>query len=468
MTAIADKPMITVPHLFDPRDKQLPFFTAMDEGYLRACLVWHRRYGKDKSCFNYMVKRAAHEVGNYYYFFPTYKQGRMVIWDGRGKGDEDGNPGIKFLEHIPDEIIEGVPNKSEMKVTLINGSIIQIIGLDKFDSKMGTNPRGCVFSEYSLQNPSAWDHIRPILRENGGWAIFNFTPRGENHGFELYEMAKDNPKWFCSLLTVDDTGILTDADIQEERDAGMSEDMILQEFYCSFTAANDGAYFGKQMKAAGEAGRIRDIQFDPSLPVDTYWDLGFNDDTAIWFVQTLRSPREVRVIDFYQNNNEGMQHYFNIIQAKALELHYVYGNHWAPHDIEVHSYSTGSTRKETARKMGFEFKVTPKEGILDGIEAARQIIPMCWFDKEKCKDGIRALKSYHKKYDDVHKTFRDSPAKDWSTHAADAFRYLAVAHKVNEVRSELKRRIKSGVAVTNYAKSDPFGSRRTEGRRRRA
>lgn len=461
MQAVAENARIRVPHLYEPRDYQIPFLAAMDSGLKRAALVWHRRAGKDKTAWNYMVREAAEHVGNYYYFLPTYKQGRMVIWDGRGKD------GIKFLEHIPEQLIKGVPNKSEMKIDLKNGSLIQIIGVDKFDSKMGTNPRGCIFSEYSLQNPSAWDHIRPILRENGGWAIFDFTPRGENHGYELYNMAKSNPSWFCELLTIKDTKVLTEADIQEERDAGMSEDMIEQEFYCSFTAANIGSYYGKLMKAAQEGGRIRRIDHDPDLPVDTWWDLGVNDANSIWFTQTLRSPREIRVIDFYQNTDEGLGHYINILQTKAMSDKYVYGTHYAPHDIKVREYTSGISRLETAKKMGINFEIAPNESIEDGIEAVRQTIPVCWFDEERCKEGIRALKSYHKKWDDVHKVYRKTPDHDWSSNPADAFRYMALSHKIKEIKSGLKRRILTGKLSTKYAPSDPFKRRREENRRAR-
>ena len=471
MEVVADSPTVTVPHLFGPRERQIPFLAAMDAGKDRACLVWHRRYGKDTVCWNYMIKEAVEKVGNYYYFFPTYKQGRMVIWDGRGKDGPNGEPGTRFLDHIPEELMYSPPNKSEMKITLKHptikgapGSIIQIIGLDKFDSKMGTNPRGCVFSEYSLQNPAAWAHIRPILRENKGWAVFNFTPRGENHAYELYQMAQNNPKWFCELLTIDDTNVLTPADIQEERDSGMSEDMIEQEFFCSFTAANDGAFYGKQMKAAQEGGRFKKIDYDPDLNVDTYWDLGVNDANSIWFVQTLRSPREVRVIDFYQNTDEGLQHYLNLLQGKALEFGYVYGSHWAPHDIKVREYTTGTSRIDTARKMGINFQIVPNESIQDGIEAVRQIIPMCWFDEEKCRDGILALKSYHKSWDDIHKVYRNTPQHDWSSNPADAFRYMAIAHKVNEIKTNIRHRIVAGTLVTKYKEADPF-ARRREGRR---
>ena len=466
MPAVADKKIVTLPHLFEPRDKQLPFLRAMDTDKDRAVLVWHRRYGKDTACFNFMVKKAWERVGNYYYFFPTYKQGRMVIWDGRGKD------GHTFLEHIPEELMFNPPNKSEMKVTLIHptkpgdpGSIIQIIGLDKFDSKMGTNPMGCVFSEYSLQNPAAWDHIRPILRENKGWAVFNFTPRGQNHGYQIYEMARKNPKWFCELLTVNDTGLLTEEDIEEERLSGMSENMILQEFFCDFTAANDGAYYGKQMKEAYEDDRIKKVRFEPELPVDTWWDLGVNDATVIWFTQTLRSPREIRVIDYYENTDEGLGHYFGILQQKILSEYYVYGSHYAPHDIKVRELTSGTSRKETAKKMGVDFKIAPNESIAEGIEAVRQIIPVCWFDEEKCERGIDALKSYHKKWNDVHKTFSNTPTDDWSSHAADAFRYMALSHKVNEIARDRRQRVQAGVAVTKYAPYDPFAARRQSHRR---
>jgi len=224
---------VTIPYGFTPRDYQLPFLRAADAGIKRIVVVWHRRAGKDKTLFNLVVKRALERVGAYYYFFPTYRQGKKILWDGMDKG------GSPFLAHIPASLIQS-KNDTEMKIRLINGSVIQIIGTDNVDSIVGTNPIGCVFSEYALQDPLAWEYIRPILRENGGWAVFNFTPRGRNHGYALYQIALKNPdEWYCEVLTVDDTGALTRADIQAERDAGMAEGLIQQEFFCSFDAAND-------------------------------------------------------------------------------------------------------------------------------------------------------------------------------------------------------------------------------------
>jgi len=219
---------LQVPHKFIPRDYQLPLFQAMDGGIKRAILVWHRRAGKDKACWNYMIKRAFEKVGTYFYFLPEYSQAKKVIWDNID------NDGFKMLHHIPEELIQAT-NSQELKITLVNGSIIQLIGADNFHkSGVGTNPIGVVLSEYSINNPAVWNFIRPILKINGGWAIFNFTPRGQNHAYQLLEMAKNNPDWFCQTLTVADTGILTEGEIEEERLEGMSQAMIDQEYYTKF------------------------------------------------------------------------------------------------------------------------------------------------------------------------------------------------------------------------------------------
>jgi len=214
----------------------------MDSGYKRGVCVWHRRAGKDKTYLNYLAKEMVRRVGIYYYFFPTYNQGKKILWDGIDR------TGFKYMDHIPAALREKT-SQQEMKIVLKNNSIFQIIGTDNIDSIMGTNPIGCVFSEFSLQNPAAWDYIRPILTENGGWAIFNFTPRGRNHAYLLYEMASHNPDWYCEMLTVDDTKredgtpVITPEMVQAEREAGMSEELVQQEFYCSFDAALSACFF---------------------------------------------------------------------------------------------------------------------------------------------------------------------------------------------------------------------------------
>lgn len=388
----------------------------MDNGCKRAVAIWHRRAGKDKTLVNLIIKKALERKGTYYYFFPTYTQGKKILWDGM---DRDGFP---FRSHIPQEIIKS-DHSTELKIILKNGSIIQIIGSDNIDSVVGTNPVGCIFSEYALQNPKGWDFVRPILAENGGWAVFNYTPRGKNHGYDLYVMAKNNPAWFCQLLTINDTKAISPEFVHAEREAGMSDDLIEQEFYCSFDAAIQGAYYSKQINLARKEGRITNVPYDQSLKVNTVWDLGIGDSTSIWFYQ--QAGIEIRAIDYYETTGEGLAHYKHVLN----ELNYVYGDHYAPHDIQVRELGTGKSRLEVAKALGINFSVAPNIPIDDGIEAARSIFSRCWFDEKKCQHGIDALASYHKEYDDKRREYKIRPVHDWSSHAADAFRYLAVSVK---------------------------------------
>lgn len=224
---------ITIPHKFEPREYQLPFLRAMDNGAKRAVIIWHRRSGKDKVTLNFLIKKMIERKGTYYYFFPTYEQGKKILWDGMDKN------GFKFMDHFPKELVAS-KNETEKKVTLINGSIFQIIGTDKIDSIVGTNPIGCVFSEYPLQSPEAWDFIRPILAENGGWAVFDYTPRGMNHGWKLLQQAKENG-WFWQVLTVEDTKAVPQQVLDEEK-AQMPEALFRQEYYCDFVDGA-GAFF---------------------------------------------------------------------------------------------------------------------------------------------------------------------------------------------------------------------------------
>lgn len=218
---------ITIPHKYNPRDYQIPLLEALDNGINRAIIVWNRRSGKDKTCFNYMIRRATEKVGTYFYFLPTYSQAKKVIWDNID------SQGFKMLDHIPKEILKS-QNATELKIELVNGSIIQLIAADEFSkSGVGTNPIGVVFSEYSITNPDAWKYVSPILAANGGWAIFNFTPRGMNHAWELLQKAEQNDKWFTQILTVDNTKVLTPEALEEEK-ANNPQDFFEQEWYCKF------------------------------------------------------------------------------------------------------------------------------------------------------------------------------------------------------------------------------------------
>lgn len=406
---------ITLPYLYTPRDYQLPLWEAFDSGdFNRFLQLWHRRSGKDRTDVNIIAREMIKHVGIYYYFFPTYSQGKKALWDGIGKD------GMRYIEHFPKELLEGKPNDTEMKIRYKNGSLFQIIGTDDIDRVVGTNPRGCIFSEYSLQNPKAWEYIRPILRENGGWAIFNYTPRGKNHGFDLYEMALNNPQWFVSKLTIDDTHVLTEKDIQEERDSGMTEDMIQQEYYCSFTAAVQGAYYWKQYDEAEKQNRFTNVPYDYAIPVHTVWDLGVGDAMSIGFFQIV--GQEVHMIDYYEKSGEGLPHFIEFLQQKK----YIYGKHFAPHDINAREMTTGKTRLETATSLGIDFQVVPQIGVQNGIDAARLLFPRMWVDKEKCKEWLKLIPQYTKEWDEDRKIFKNSPLHDWTSHGADMFRYTAV------------------------------------------
>jgi hypothetical protein len=414
MTAAAP-PRVRLPHRYDPRPYQLPFFRAFDKGIRRLVTVWHRRAGKDKTAFNLMIREAVTgRVGNYYYVFPSYTQGKKALWDNID------SQGFRVLDHCPRELLKNKPNESELSLDFINGSTLQIVGSVNPDALRGPNPCGVVFSEYAEQSPAAWQVVKPILIENRGWAVFNFTPRGTNHAFDLYDEARDDPTWYSSLLTVDDTGVLDAAQLAEAR-KGSSEEFFRQEYYCDFESGNEGSYYGRLLAVAKDDGRISRVPYEPGSPVHTSWDLGVGDATAVWFFQVV--GRERRYIDYYEASGEGLPHYIHTLQQRG----YVYGRHFAPHDIEVREFSSGVSRIDTARNLGIRFETIPQHAVEDRIETTRQLIPRCVFDAERCKDGIAALRSYHKERDEKRDTWRPHPVHDWSSHGADAFGYGAMA-----------------------------------------
>lgn len=421
---------ITIPYEYTPRPYQTDLFRALDSGYKRAVTVWHRRAGKDKSMFNLIIKKALERRGIYYYLFPEFTQARRVIYDG-----VDGS-GFKFMDHIPETLIQR-KNATDMKVELVNGSIIQLIGTDKFDKVRGSNPVGCVFSEFAFHNPKAWNIIRPILAENGGWAIFNSTPNGKNHFYDMFNSAEKNQKWFTQFLTVEDTvkddgkPVISSEVIQDERDAGMSEEMIQQEFYCNWTANSQGFYYLSTIEASEREGKIGKVPFDHGSPVETWWDIGVGDNTCIWFTQTM--GKTIHVIDFYKNNGKGIGHYAKELQKKP----YVYRSHNFPHDMINTEFGTGRTRLEVAEELfkGVRVNIIQKVGLEDGINAVRMVLPSCYFDKANCLEGLDALRNYHRQYDEKLQEYKDKPVHDWASDPSDAFRYMAVGITMPKSRS---------------------------------
>jgi len=752
----AKKDEIHLPYKFEPRDYQLPVLRALDNGFKRIVWVAHRRSGKDKTFINHTAKAMYQRVGAYYYIFPTYKQAKKVIWNGMDRA------GFKFMDHIPREIRKRTDN-TDMLVETLNGSIFQLIGSDKIDSLMGANPVGCVFSEWPLQNPAAWDYLRPILAENSGWAAFIYTPRGKNHGYNTLELARAFPDlWFSQVLTVEDTKAIPEDVLAQERVEIIKKDgndslyqqeymcfpkgtsistfrelkdisevrvndrilthtgryrnvkkvfarryegelvvinsygdnkpikltprhpvrvlnpttqtygwkqskeikkndflvlprrkigkpvissylailiawyitegscgknfvsfalnkneidcvdeiiKCLKEFGCGYQKRTDGttlvvlgnscylsdflanncgsgasnkvipfdlisgherlvydtlmkgdgciaktkvetwdsyatiseslaygvqllasslgyragvgrrknsqiimgrkcnvqdsfsvqirkykpkkrgflrirpakygvgvkvrsvsredyngtvynlgvqfdesyvangrvvhncsfdvpiqgAYYAAQLMAADDEGRISGVPYDPSSSVYTFWDLGIDDSMSIWFLQAV--GQELHLIDYYENTGEGINFYIKILKEKP----YVYGKHYAPHDIKARELTTGRSRLETAKKLGIDFEVVAKLSIDDGIDAVRMILNRCWFDKVKCEKGLSGLRSYHKEWDEDNQVFKAKPKHDWASHPADAFRTLAVGfQKEIEIESAVE------------------------------
>jgi len=426
---------IDIPYKYSPRIYQTPIFTALDEGIKRIGAVWHRRAGKDVTCWNALIREAAKNVGTYFYIFPLLNQARKAVWQARGKS------GIRFLDHIPEQLRRGDPKEVEMLVPLWNGSIIQLLGSDNAGAYRGTNPLGVVFSEFAFSDPAVWDTFRPILAENGGFAIFNSTPCGKNHYYDLYHKTQFNPRWRWNILTVNDTfredgvtPVVTQDMIEEDRLSGMDEEFLQQEYYCSFTGTRVGSYYGKLVEQAEAEGRIGiNVSYDPKFPVYTAWDIGTRDATTVWFYQ--KHGRAVHFIDYYEDSGEGVEHYIKHLYKQP----YVYGKNYAPHDIKKRDFSSGKNAFDVASsitgKLSF-FEVVPKISINDGIQAVRSIFPRCHFNSVKCKRGLEALKDYHKKWDQDKRIFAAVPAHTWSSHGADGFRVFAQSYEEVQVLTE--------------------------------
>jgi len=423
---------ITLPHNWSPRPHQLPFFQAMDNGTKRGCLVWHRRAGKDSASLNFTAKKVFDRVGNYWHCLPKISQARKAIWKGVDA------QGRRIIDQAFPKEIRAKTNEQEMLIEFVNGSTWQLVGSDNYDSMVGSNPVGIVFSEYSLSNPAAWQYFRPMLAENGGWAVFIYTARGKNHGYSLYNMARKNDNWLAELLTVNDTKredgtpVIGPEIIQEERNEGMSEEMIQQEYFCSFDAQIPGAIFGVQMRKAYNEKRITTFPFDPSLPLGTAWDLGHRDATSIWFWQATAG--EIRLIHYYENNMKDLDHYITYVKEFAVKtgLSLTLGRHMGPHDCETMRLGQSSSVRTQCIKAGINMLQTERPSTKAvGIQAVRKIFPSLWIHEDSCEQGLSCLSEYQYEWDDKLKMFKDNPLHNWASHGFDALQSLALGWNEN-------------------------------------
>ena len=411
---------ISIPHEWMPRDHQLSLWRYMANGGRRGVAVWHRRAGKDSTALNLTCYLAHQRRGTYWHLLPEKEQARKAVWNGIDK------LGRRIIDQVFPESIRRKTLDQEMLIELKCGSIWQVVGADNYNSLVGSNPVGVTLSEYSVGDPAAWNYLRPILAENDGWAMFLYTARGKNHGYELYNMAKVNPEWFAELLTVDDTSILSPAVIQAERESGMDEDMIQQEYYCSWEGVQQGSIYGRELTKARDDGRIGSFPYDRRYPVNTFWDLGHGDGTAIVFHQKVGG--QDRFIDCYEATNQDMSHFVKELKDRG----YLYGKHYFPHDAKNVTVASkgnplGANAWDQAYALGLRdlVQVTRAPNKWTAITGTRMRMATAYFDEKKCHDLLDALTSYHKKWDEKRRTFATEPYHDWSSQYADAFRQWA-------------------------------------------
>lgn len=436
---------------FKPRDYQRPFFEAMESGKYRNCIfVGARRLGKDLMAWNYAIRHAFSKTTMVLYMLPTYSQCRSVIWDGIT------NDGTRFLDYIPASEIKSM-NGSELKIVLKNNSIIQLRGSDSYDrSIVGSNASLIIFSEAALCDERAFEYASPITAANGGQIILLSTPRGRNFFYKLWKQSEQWPDWFRYQLTVNDTKHVSNEQLEKER-LKYSEEYVQQEFFCSFQRGQEGSYYARYVTAMQDDGRISSILYDPSLPVSTAWDLGFNDQTVILFYQ-LNKSGHIRIIDCYANTNEPLSHYIKVLKDKP----YIYQKHFAPHDIAVHDYQTGQTRIEMARELGLSFETseyqgklvsaTPRLSVADGIERVMASFSRMYIDQKACSRLIVALESYRREWDDENKVYKQKPLHDQHSDFCDSLRILCLTVDMNRTgmqTEDVQRLYNTAVYGTN-------------------
>lgn len=375
-----------------------------------SILVCHRRWGKTVCAINEIIKslgKCEYPNPRYAYIAPLFNQAKTVAWD-YAKYFTKPIPGVKV-------------NEAELRIDLPGGARISLYGADNPDRLRGLYFDGVVLDEYADMSPRLWSEVlRPALSDRKGTALFIGTPKGRNQFWEIYNNALTEKDWYAAMFRASETGVLPQEELEAAR-KDMSEEQFAQEFECSFQAALIGAYYGKEIAELEKQHRVTAVPHESTLKVYTAWDLGMDDATAIWFCQ-INGP-EIRLIDYYENSGCGLDHYVRVLKQKPYE----YADHFLPHDVKVSELGTGRSRLETLEGLGI--KVTPlaADSVEDGINASRMLLRRAWFDSETTKRGLESLRQYQREWDDKLKTFKNKPRHDWTSHAADAFRYLAMA-----------------------------------------
>lgn len=384
-------------------------------------LVLHRRAGKTTAVLNHLQRDCVRIPNSQFaYIAPTYKQAKRVAWD-IAKNIARPIPGVIF-------------NESELTVKYPNGSKLILVGADNPDSLRGIALWGAGFDEYSQQPSNIFSEIiSKALADHLGYAIFFGTPKGKNEFHRIYKAALGNPEWEVVFKTIDDSlanetgetiNNLRQALEDDKRlvaDGLMTQEEFEQEWYCSFEAAIKGAYYAKQIAQARKDGRITIVPYDPALLVHTITDLGTGTNLAAGFYQ--KSGRDIRMIDFWEGSNkDGIPELAKVFKDKP----YVYGKHFAPHDIRATEIGTGKTRIESARELGIEFEVIPSLPVEDGINSGRLVFARLWIDEKHCTLFLDYIAQYRQEWDEKNGKFKDKPLHDFTSHAADVHRYMSL------------------------------------------
>lgn len=414
-------------------------------------LVCHRRFGKTVFAINEMIDRGLRfsqtrpdlPDPRFAYLAPFRGQAKDVAWD--------------YLKRFTQDIPGATPNEADLRIDIPRPDRsdkirFQLLGAENPMALKGRYLDGGILDEYGEMYPSAWrEAIRPTLADRKGWAIFIGTPKGRNGFHDLYQYAfsgKD-PDWYCALFKASETGII-DADELASMKREMTEEEYEQELECSFQAGLVGAYFTKEIVAAEKQGKFTSVPYDPALPVNTYWDLGINDVTAVWFVQKF--GREFRMVDYFEEPDLSIPELTNRMTDKIRAMRCTVGQLWLPHDAKVRDIGTGKSREETFTRLGYRPKIIPRiEDKGDSIQAARTIFPKCIFDKDRCKRGIEALMNYQRKWDSKASVFSTKPMHNWASNGADAFQQFAMAADDRDERDESDLSRYEMEAVTEYS-----------------
>lgn len=378
-----------------------------------ASMVVHRRAGKTVSAINDKIRAAVTATTFkplYGYVAPFRSQAKSVAWG--------------YLKHFAAPIIRKA-NEAELYVDLINDSRIMLFGADNADAMRGLGFDGVTLDEYGDYKPSVWGSvIRPCLSDKQGWATFIGTPKGKNQFWDIHQTARLTPdEWYCLTLKASESGILPESELNALR-AQITEDQYMQEYEVSFEAAILGAYYGIEMRKANEAGRITSVPYDKHLPTYTAWDLGYRDDTAIWWYQVVRG--EIHAIDYYSVSGASVAEICQVVRSKL----YHYGKHFLPHDAKAKTLAAAGKAviEQIAEHLGMEnLAIVPDLSVQDGIQAVRMMLPHAWFDETKCGEGIECLRQYEREYNEDTKSFRQTPKHNWTSHGADAARMMAVS-----------------------------------------